>query len=40
MYLLDKIHEDLNRVKYPPPLLDIKEYECVQDVVELEKIAA
>ncbi|KAM3127153.1 hypothetical protein pb186bvf_020747 [Paramecium bursaria] len=40
MYLLDKIHEDLNRVKYPPPEIDIKEYECVQDVVELEKIAA
>ena len=29
MYLLDKIHEDLNRVKYPPPEIDIKEYECV-----------
>lgn len=27
MYILDMIHEDLNRVQYPPPQTQTKEYD-------------
>lgn len=40
MYLLDMIHEDLNRVHFPPPTVMAREYSEEYDQNELEKLAA
>ena len=41
MYLLDSLHEDLNRVPYPPPVLPIREYHKNEDdELELELLAS
>ena len=41
MYILDMLHEDMNRVPYPPPYTPIREY-CSknEDEQELEILAS
>lgn len=41
MYLLDMIHEDLNRVAYPPPVTPVREYTSRQvEELHLERLAS